>query len=127
MGPAFTPQAELGAKLALLGLAAVLVLGVTLAVWRDRAYDPLGEPVAQPIPFSHKHHVGDDGIDCRYCHQTVETSAEAGLPSTAVCMSCHSQLYADQPVLAPLRQSLASGVPIAWRRVYRLPGFVRFD
>ena len=127
MEPAFRRQAELAVKLAFLALAGLVVLTLALAVWRDRSYQAIGSPVAQPIPFSHKHHVGDDGIDCRYCHTTVETSAAAGLPSTDVCLSCHSQLYTRQPVLAALRESLASGRPIAWQRVHRLPDFVFFN
>jgi hypothetical protein len=83
--------------------------------------------VLQPIPFSHKHHVGDDGIDCRYCHTTVEKSSSAGMPSTRICLSCHSQLYKDAPLLAALRQSEASGKPIAWQRVHDLPDFVFFN
>lgn len=127
MDPAFRRRAELGVKLAFLALAGLVLFALALAVWRARSFDEVGEPLAQPIPFSHKHHVGDDGIDCRYCHTTVETSAFAGMPSTGVCMSCHSQLYTDQPVLAALRESLASGQPIAWRRVHRLPDFVFFN
>ena len=65
----------------------------------------------QPVPFSHKHHVADAGIDCRYCHGSVETSARAGLPATHVCMTCHSQLWAGAEVLAPVRESLATGRP----------------
>lgn len=81
----------------------------------------------QPVPFSHKHHVTDDGIDCRYCHTSVETSAFAGIPSTAICMNCHSQLYTDSPVLAPVRASFQSGQPIPWVRVHNLPDYVYFD
>jgi hypothetical protein len=125
--PAFRRGAEWGTKLALLALAALAGTLLALAVWRARSYEPIGEPVVQPIPFSHKHHAGDDGIDCRYCHTTVEREAHAGLPSTAICLGCHSQLYADQPVLAPLRDSAASGRPIAWQRVHVLPDFVFFD
>lgn len=127
MDPAFRRPAELGAKLALLALALLVGLALVLAVWRDRSYQPLGEPVAQPIPFSHKHHVGDDGIDCRYCHTTVETAAYAGLPSSGICMSCHSQLYTRQAVLQPLRESVVTGRPIAWQRVHQLPDFVFFN
>jgi hypothetical protein len=87
----------------------------------------VGVPLPQPVPFSHKHHVGDLGIDCRYCHSSVERSAFAGLPSTETCMSCHSQLYTDAPLLAPVRQSLASGAPLRWNRVHRLPDFVFFN
>jgi hypothetical protein len=127
MDPVFRRRAELGVKLAFLALGAALAVAFGLMVWRDRSYQPVGEPVAQPIPFSHKHHVGDDGIDCRYCHTTVERSAFAGLPSSGICLSCHSQLYTDQGVLQPLRESAASGRPIAWQRVHQLPDFVFFN
>jgi hypothetical protein len=81
----------------------------------------------QPIPFSHKHHVGDDGIDCRYCHATVEKSAFAGMPSTHTCMTCHSQIWADSPTLEPVRESFRTNTPIQWVRVYDLPDFVYFN
>jgi len=123
----FSPRLALGLKLAVLVLALALPASVGFAVWREHSYQALGAPVAQPIPFSHKHHVGDDGIDCRYCHRTVETQRHAGLPSTHVCLTCHSQLYATAPVLEPLRESERSGRPIAWQRVHRLPDFVFFD
>jgi len=87
----------------------------------------VGVPFDQPVPFSHKHHVGDDGIDCRYCHASVEKSAFAGLPSTQTCMTCHSQIFTDAPVLAPVRQSLATNTPLKWNRVHDLPGFVYFN
>ncbi|HYW74560.1 MAG TPA: cytochrome c3 family protein [Pyrinomonadaceae bacterium] len=81
----------------------------------------------QPIQFSHKHHVGDDGIDCRYCHSTVETSASAGMPATAVCMSCHKQIWADSPYLEQVRSSLKTGKPLEWVRVHDLPDFAYFN
>jgi hypothetical protein len=81
----------------------------------------------QPIPFSHQHHVSGLGIDCRYCHTTVEKSANAGMPSTATCMTCHSQVWTNAAMLAPDRQSLAENKPIAWTRVYGLPDYVFFD
>lgn len=84
-------------------------------------------PREQPIPFSHKHHAGDLKLDCRYCHTGVETSASAGMPATETCMTCHSQVFADSPTLAPVRQSFATGVPIAWNRVNSLPDYVYFD
>jgi hypothetical protein len=127
MDPVFRRRTELGVKLCFLALAGFCLAAMAWMVWRARSYEPLGEPVAQPIPFSHKHHAGDDGIDCRYCHTTVERSAFAGLPSSGICMSCHSQLFTDQPVLAALRESMATGKPIAWRRVHRLPDFVYFN
>src|SRR6266516_1394825 len=81
----------------------------------------------QPIQFSHKHHVGDDGIDCRYCHTSVETAASAGIPSTAVCMNCHKQILADSPYLKPVRDSFKDGKPLEWNRVHDLPDFAYFD
>jgi hypothetical protein len=127
MSAAFSRRAVLVVRLAVLGVLALCMAAVLLFAWRARAYEQLGEPIAQPIPFSHKHHVGDDGIDCRYCHATVETEAHAGLPSTSVCLGCHAQLYRDQPALAPLQASVASDRPIAWRRVHVLPDFVYFN
>jgi hypothetical protein len=87
----------------------------------------VGHPVAQPVPFSHKHHVGELGLDCRYCHTTVETSANAGFPATEVCMTCHSQLWTGAEVLAPVRASLATGRPLEWNRVSEVPDYVFFN
>jgi hypothetical protein len=81
----------------------------------------------QPVQFSHKHHSGDDGIDCRYCHTSVETSASAGMPSTQVCMNCHTQIWADSPYLEPVRESARTGKPIEWTRVHDLPDYVYFN
>ncbi len=81
----------------------------------------------QPVPFSHKHHVGDDGIDCRYCHTSVETSKFAGVPETDTCMTCHSQLWVDSPMLQPVRDSYRTGKSIVWTRVHVLPDYVFFD
>lgn len=81
----------------------------------------------QPVPFSHQHHVGELGIDCRYCHTSVETSSYAGLPPTKTCMTCHSQIWKDAPVLEPVRDSWRTGLPVAWNRVNDLPDFVYFN
>ncbi len=81
----------------------------------------------QPVQFSHKHHVGDDGIDCRYCHTSVETAASAGIPPTQTCMNCHNQLYADQEYLEPIRASYRDNKPIEWERVHDLPGYAYFN
>ncbi len=81
----------------------------------------------QPVPFSHKHHVGDDGIDCRYCHTSVETSHFAGLPATEVCMSCHSQIWTNAALLEPVRASWRTGESLSWTRVHDLPEFVYFN
>ena len=82
---------------------------------------------AQPLPFSHEHHVAGLGIDCRYCHISVEQSSFAGLPATAICMNCHSQIWSGSDVLKPVRDSFQSGVPMRWTRVHNLPDFVYFD
>jgi hypothetical protein len=81
----------------------------------------------QPVPFSHKHHVGGEGFDCRYCHTSVETSAFAGIPPTRTCMNCHSQIWADSPMLEPVRESFKTGKPLEWTRVHDLPEFVYFN
>ncbi len=81
----------------------------------------------QPVPFSHKHHVSDIGIDCRYCHTSVEESPFAGIPPTDTCMTCHSVLWKDAPILEPVRESNRTGKPIKWTRVHDLPDFVFFD
>ena len=81
----------------------------------------------QPVPFSHKHHVSGIGIDCRYCHIFVEESAFAGIPSTKICMNCHSQIWADSPMLEQVRESFRNNTSIEWTRVNDLPGFVYFN
>jgi len=79
------------------------------------------------VPFSHEHHVGGLGLDCRYCHTSVENARFAGLPPSETCMSCHSQIWTNAQMLAPVRASLAENKPIRWRRVNELPGYVYFD
>jgi hypothetical protein len=83
--------------------------------------------VEQPIQFSHAHHVGGMGIDCRYCHTTVEESAFANIPPTKTCMNCHSQIWNDAPILEPVRASFRDGRPLRWTRVHDLPDFVYFN
>ena len=116
----------------LLRVGALVLVGIVVAagvVYRvnARADAPRNAPIEQPIPFSHQHHARDDGIDCRYCHTSVETSAFAGIPPLATCMTCHAELFNDAPVLAPLRAAYASGKPLAWNRIHDLPDFVYFD
>jgi len=84
-------------------------------------------PREQPVPFSHEHHVNGLGIDCRYCHTTVETSSFANIPATKICMNCHSQMWAVSPELEPVRESYRTGRSIQWTRVHDLPDFVYFD
>jgi hypothetical protein len=127
MAQVFQPRLVLALKL---GLLAVLgIVFVALLAWRVliAPHPAIGTPVEQVVAFSHKHHVGDDGIDCPYCHTSVEQSAFAGIPPTHTCMTCHSQLFTQQPMLAPVVQSLSSGEPLSWNRVHDLPGFVYFN
>jgi hypothetical protein len=81
----------------------------------------------QPVMFSHKHHVDGLGIDCRYCHTSVEVSSSAGIPPTHTCMSCHSQVWTEAPLLQPVRESYRTGIPLQWVRVHDLPDFVYFN
>jgi len=81
----------------------------------------------QPVPFSHQHHVGGLGLDCRYCHTSVENSSFAGVPSTQICMNCHRQVWSDSPMLEPVRASFRTHQPIRWTRVNNVPDFVYFD
>ena len=127
MPQVFSESSVLMIKLALVSLALFVVFTVAMFSWRMTASLAPDTGPVQPIPFSHKHHVGDDGLDCRYCHASVETSASAGMPSTQVCLTCHSVLFTDSPALKPLQDSAASGLPVPWKRVYDLPDFVFFD
>ncbi len=81
----------------------------------------------QPIQFSHERHVAGNGIDCRYCHTSVEDSSFAGIPPTKTCMNCHSQIFANSPFLEPVRASFRTGRSIEWTRVHDLPDFVYFN
>lgn len=115
--------------LRLLLLAVLLASGALIIAYRTTARVDAGldVPVTQPVPFSHQHHVRDVGIDCRYCHASVEVSAFAGMPSLRTCMICHSQLFTDAPVLAPLMRAYDKGATLEWNRVHDLPDFAYFD
>ena len=113
-------------------LIAILVLpfsamGGLYAIMRSEYITGESVTIEQPIPFSHAHHVAGLGLDCRYCHASVEKAAFAGMPPTHTCMTCHSQLFTYAKMLKPVRQSLAKHKPIKWNRVYRLPDYVYFD
>ncbi|MCP3977903.1 MAG: cytochrome c3 family protein [bacterium] len=81
----------------------------------------------QPIPYSHRLHVGELGIDCRYCHSTVEQTAHAALPPTETCMNCHANIHTESEKLLPVRESYSSGLPVRWVRVHDLPDYVYFN
>jgi hypothetical protein len=108
-------------------LGAVFTLWVCLVYMRSSYGTDAGVVRPQPVPFSHEHHVGVLGIDCRYCHTGVESNAVAGLPATKTCMNCHSQIWVGSEMLRPVRESYRHDMPLHWRRVYNLPGFVYFD
>ncbi len=112
--------------LAAVGLVVAAVIGLT-ALAHSNYVGGVGIAPAQPVPFSHKHHAGELGIDCRYCHQAVEVLATAGLPPTHTCMTCHSQIWTQAPMLQPVRDSLANNDPLHWTRVNRLPDYVYFN
>jgi hypothetical protein len=117
------------ARATIYGAAFILLAALWVGAEINRSGWNTGQHIErqQPIQFSHKHHVGDDGIDCRYCHTSVETAASAGMPSTAICMSCHKQIWADSEYLKPVRDSLRDGKPLAWIRVHDLPDFSYFN
>jgi len=113
-----------------------IIVGVTLAISalvlggildRSPYYTQVGVVRAQPVPFSHKHHVAGLGIDCRFCHTSVEESSFAGIPSTETCMKCHSEMWKDSPMLEPVRESFRTGESLEWVRVHDTPDFVYFD
>jgi len=106
------------------------LVGVAWAVavlMRSDYVTAANEFVDQPIQFSHVHHVAGVGLDCRYCHTTVEESSFANIPPTATCMNCHSQIWLDSPYLEPVRESFRTGEPLEWVRVHNLPDYVYFN
>jgi len=128
MPQVFHPSANTLSRLTIYG-SVVLLLGpvaLTYLVLRSPYQTKVGVIPPQPVPFSHEHHVAGLGIDCRYCHTTVETSSFAGLPPTHTCMTCHSQIWSTSPILQPVRTSLAENQPLVWQRVHNLPDFVYF-
>jgi hypothetical protein len=125
----FHRSANTFSKLSLAGLLIVVASLILFAmiIGRSSYATRAQEFVEQPVQFSHRHHVLDDGIDCRYCHTSVETSPFAGIPPTKTCMNCHSQIWATAPILEPVRASFREDRPIRWIRVHDLPDFVYFN
>jgi hypothetical protein len=125
----FKPYANVIAKVSLVfGAAIPLIVGVSVAAYSRSPYNTKVEvPLNQPVPFSHQHHAFELGIDCRYCHTSVEKSSYAGLPPTETCMSCHSQIWTNSPLLEPVRKSLETDTPIVWNKVNTVPEFVNFN
>ena len=129
MAAIFGPAANLASKLTLLTVGGIAVAGWAAWGWWPRTdyARHVRAVVPQPVPFSHQHHIAGLGLDCRLCHASVETSSNAGLPPTATCMTCHSQIWTNAALLAPVRESFATGTPIRWRRVTDLPDYVYFN
>jgi hypothetical protein len=128
-GALFGPRSDTVLRVLAVALAAgalLLVVG-PLVVVRSPLFTGQGATVDQPIQFDHRHHVGDDGIDCSYCHREAQTSSVAGFPSAATCLGCHAQIWMQSPILDAVKRSYFSGEPIRWRRVYALPEYVYFD
>jgi Cytochrome c7 and related cytochrome c len=129
MASLFPPWSNTALRLGIALLAASVLSAILSFIifvrtpWRRREF----ESVAQPVEFDHRHHTQDDGIDCRYCHSTVDKAATAGIPTTEKCMGCHSQIWNQSPMLEPVRRSYFSRMPIPWSRVHDLPDFVYFD
>ncbi len=125
----FSPASDTWFRLFLAGGLALLAGSVLVAIGFARSdyyTEARLHPPPQPVPFSHQHHVSGLGIDCRYCHSSVAEGPRAGLPPTHTCMTCHSQIWTGAPMLAPVRQSLASNTSLVWNRVARLPEYVFF-
>jgi hypothetical protein len=114
----------IGALAAVLGGA-----GVTFAIWYYGSpwNTQVGYAPVQPVPYSHKLHAGELGIDCRYCHANVERSAEAMIPATQTCMGCHAVVKPDSLKLKPVRESWESGKPVEWVRIHKIPDHAYFD
>ncbi|MHB8635655.1 MAG: cytochrome c3 family protein [Fimbriimonadaceae bacterium] len=129
MAQLFTPATnnKLRTLLGALSLGPLLVGYGIAALSRSPANTKVDVPRNQPVPFSHRHHAWELGIDCRYCHQGVEKSSFANIPPTETCMSCHSQVWTNSPMLEPIRESYQTGTPIQWTTVNRLPSFVYFN
>ena len=129
MSQIFKPSTNTLARISLFGAVFFVAISLWVFAQLNRSAWATREGVIrkQPVPFSHDHHVAALGIDCLYCHTSVEESAFAGIPPTATCMNCHKLIWNDSPMLAPVRESYRTGQPIEWVRVNDLPDFVYFD
>jgi len=125
----FHRSANTLSKVSLAGILLLVggLIGLAMLLGRSSYVTRAQEYVEQPVQFSHLHHVLDDGIDCRYCHTSVETSSFAGIPPTKTCMNCHSQIWQSAPILEPVRASFREDRPMQWVRVHDLPDFVYFN
>lgn len=129
MRQTFPPVANVIAKASVVAVVVLLAVvgGAVDYFVRSSWMTGTNVAVSQPVPFSHLHHVRQLGIDCRYCHTSVEESAYANIPPTETCMSCHSQIWTQSPMLEPVRASWQTGQPIPWNKVHDLADFVYFN
>ncbi len=121
-----------GADVLLRRVVSVVILTVALGtavVWYyfTPKYTRVGYAPEQPVPFSHEQHAGKLGMSCLYCHTNVERSPHANVPSTQTCMSCHTQIKANSPLLSPVRESWSSGEPVDWKRIHKVPDYAYFN
>ena len=130
MSSLFKPSANTTFRIALAAIALLvgggLIAGPMIYV-RTPFFTQQQDPIDQPVQFDHRHHVGDEGIDCRYCHYLVEKTPFAGVPPTSLCLNCHSQIWNKSPKLAPVREAYFADRPIVWNRIHKLPHFVYFN
>jgi len=128
MKPVFSKSADKQLRIAASAILLAIAAAITLSAYlfrperADTGYQP-----KQPVPYSHKLHAGNLGLDCRYCHTTVETSSFANIPPTKTCMNCHSEIWLTSPTLEPVRASFRNNTSIRWTRVHDLPDFVYFN
>ena len=125
----FSPKDNTLQRVSILAAVLTVVGLLTFAFFlvRSSFYTKVGVSVEQPVPFSHKHHVEGLGMDCRFCHTSVEKSSFAGIPPTATCMKCHNIIWKESPALEPVRESWRTGKPLNWWRVHDLPDHVYFN
>src|SRR6202162_6555280 len=129
MSQIFHYSANYWARASIIGIGCLVAFVAWAGYEEDRGgYEaPQDEAREQPVPFSHAHHVGGLGVDCRYCHTTVETSSFANIPPTKTCMNCHSQIWSTSATLEPVRASFRTNQSIRWTRVNDLTAFVYFN
>ena len=129
MSQVFPKSANAWSKGSIIAIVALVVLlgSIVMALQRSDFVTSANRFVEQPVQFSHQHHNGGIGIDCRYCHTSVEVSPSAGIPPTKTCINCHSQIWTTSPYLEPVRASFRDDKPLNWTRVHDLPDFVYFN
>jgi hypothetical protein len=129
MPQVFPKSANQWSRASLVGVLFVLLgAGWAVALLQRSDYvTSANQFIEQPVQFSHQHHAGGIGIDCRYCHTSVEVSSSAGIPPTKTCINCHSQIWSTSPYLEPVRASFRDDQPLRWIRVHDLPDFVYFN